>query len=374
MSERTVGDYALAAVILLHAAVHLVGFAKAFGLADVAALHHPISRGLGLLWLAAALLLATTAFLVLASFESWWIVGATAVVVSEIAIVTAWQDAKFGTVPNLLLFLPLVVAALNASPGSFRSRFRDDVQRGFQAHSTTPVLVSEADLAGLPAPVSAYLRYAGVVGKPRVQNFRVAFRGQIRPKPDANWMSFRATQQSFIAPATRLFLLESSLFGIPFVALHRYVGSRATMQVKVASLLTVVDAKGPEMNQSETVTFFNDLCLMAPAALIDPHIRWETLTPRTVRATFTHAESTVTADLFFDEEGKLVDFQSDDRYQSADGKTYVRYRWSTPVHAYANFDGHRLTARADAAWAMPPGELVYGHFELVSIEYNVSRP
>jgi hypothetical protein len=49
------------------------------------------------------------------------------------------------------------------------------------------------------------------------------------------------------------------------------------MRVKVASILMMVDAKGPEMDQAETVTLFNDLCVFAPGALIDPRIRWQVI-------------------------------------------------------------------------------------------------
>jgi hypothetical protein len=80
----------------------------------------------------------------------------------------------------------------------------------------------------------------------------------------------------------------------------------------------------------------------------------------------------VSALLTFGEHGELVNFQSDDRYLSADGKTYAKYRWSTPLRDYREFHGHRLASRGDASWRMPDGELVYGRFELLDIEYNVS--
>jgi hypothetical protein len=59
------------------------------------------------------------------------------------------------------------------------------------------------------------------------------------------------------------------MFGLPVDGLHLYAEPEASMQIKIAHLLQVVDAKGPEMNQSETVTMFNDMCLLAPATLID---------------------------------------------------------------------------------------------------------
>ncbi len=52
---------ALAAFILLHGLIHLLGPAKAFGWADVSQLRGPISPAAGLLWLAAAVLLIAAA-------------------------------------------------------------------------------------------------------------------------------------------------------------------------------------------------------------------------------------------------------------------------------------------------------------------------
>jgi hypothetical protein len=43
------------------------------------------------------------------------------------------------------------------------------------------------------------------------------------------------------------------------------------------------------MTQSETVTLFNNMCLMAPATLIDSAIVWEAIDARTTKARFTNA-------------------------------------------------------------------------------------
>jgi hypothetical protein len=47
-------NYLLLAIVAIHGLIHLMGFAKAFGLATFEQLRVPISQPLGLLWLAAA--------------------------------------------------------------------------------------------------------------------------------------------------------------------------------------------------------------------------------------------------------------------------------------------------------------------------------
>lgn len=357
-------------VVVVHGLIHLMGFAKAFRLAEIAQLTQPISRAAGVLWLVAAALFLVAAVLVFAAPSWWWVPAAGAVLTSQALIVSSWRDARFGTIANVIVLIPLVIAMLDHAPWSFRSSYEREVGRGLARKAEAPVL-TEADVAKLPAPVQRYLRYVGVIGKARVRSLRAQFRGQIKSSPDAGYMDFTAMQTSFFDEPTRLFLLDAGMVGIPFSAWHAYVGPSATMKVEVASLITMVDAKGPEMNRSETVTMLNDMCILAPATLAGEHIRWEEIGPLSVKATYTQAGNTVSAVLLFNEAGELTGFHSDDRYQSADGKEYKQYRWSTPVHDYRDFGGVRLASRGEAIWDMPAGPLEYGRFEMVSLEYDI---
>jgi hypothetical protein len=254
----------------------------------------------------------------------------------------------------------------------FRAAYERDVATGLRGKPPQAGPVTEADLVGLPSVVQRYLHFVGSVGKPRVWNYRLHFRGELRNDSNSPWMKMKADQQSFVDPAARLFLIKASMFGLPFEAFHRYVGATATFKVRVASLLTIVKAAGPEMNRSETVTLLNDMCLLAPATLIDPRIAWEELDPFAVKATFSNAGNTVSAVLSFDESGALVDFVSDDRYRTADGKTYEQLRWSTPIRAWRDFDGRQLPVEAEAIWRDDELEYTYAHFEILGVEYNVA--
>ena len=104
--------YALAFLIVVHGLIHLMGFAKAFGFAEIAALQQPIPRAAGALWLFAALLLLVAAVPLLARSSTWWMIAAPAVILSQILIASSWSDAKFGTVANVLIAVPLIAAIL----------------------------------------------------------------------------------------------------------------------------------------------------------------------------------------------------------------------------------------------------------------------
>lgn len=365
--------YALAALLAVHGLIHLLGFAKAFGLSGSSPLRTAIPRPLGLAWLGAALVLGAAAGGLAGSGRWWWLAAALGIAGSQALILTAWSDAKAGTLVNAVLMFPIVIAALGHAPWSFRSIYDRDVEAGLGRKPVVEELLTEPDLAHLPDVVRQYLEFVGAVGKPKVWNYRLRMRGAIRSGSDDRFMPMEVWQQSFVDPATRLFLAESSMLGVPVVALHRYVGPEATFRVRVASILTVVDARGAEMNQSETVTLLNDMFLLAPATLIDRRIRWEELDSSKIRATWSNARHTVSAEVTFDASGALVDFVSDDRYRTADGKTYERLRWSTPVEGWRVIRGRRLPAVGEARWGHPKGEFVYARFEILDAEYNASE-
>ena len=96
-------------VILIHGLIHLLGFIKAFDYAEIKELKLPISKRIGLIWFFVSLLFIVAAALYLFSFKYWLLVALVATIISQILIVTSWQDAKFGSIINILLFFLLVL-------------------------------------------------------------------------------------------------------------------------------------------------------------------------------------------------------------------------------------------------------------------------
>lgn len=356
-------------IIIVHGLIHLMGFVKAFNLAPIEQLTQPISKPLGLLWLLAVLLFLAAVFLLLLRHELWWIIAALAIIISQTLIIFSWRDAKFGTIANLIILLPVIVAFMNALPSSFQNIYKTEVQERLKPITDISV-VSEEDIKHLPDPVKKYLHYVGAVGKPRVHNCRIVFKGSMKQKKEGKWLNIFSRQYNFFDDPARFFYIESTLYGIPFDGLHAYAGNSATMQIKVASLFQVVNARGEKMNQGENVTMFNDMCFMAPATLIDKNIQWETIDSLTVKGRFTNNNITISALLYFNDKGELIDFVSDDRFYCADGKNYYSYKWSTPIKGYKDLGGRKVPSYAEAVWHMPGEDFCYARFETQEVEYN----
>ena len=283
---------------------------------------------------------------------------------------TIRQFSKNKTYLFIFILMTTTVTACNPASGLFEKK-RQEV---FATHPLQKAsALSEADMAHLPACIRHYLAFTGADKHSKPQNIYLVFDAEMYRKPGDKPMKSSSVQYNFFGDYARLFLMKAGKMGIPFRALHLYADAQASFQVKVAGLFKVVDIKGEALTKAETVTVLNDMCLMAPGSLVDRRLSWETLDSLSARVFFTNGPYRVSADLFFNEEGALVNFISDDRSAVQDDGSMLQLRWSTPVSDYREFDGVRVPAFGKAIWHYPTGEFTYGVFRLKEIRYNVAK-
>ena len=355
--------YLFAFIILIHGFIHFMGFAKAFHFGNMTQLTKEISKPLGLFWLLTAFLFIATTILFLLKKDAWIFVALAAVIISQILIFAIWKDAKFGSIANVII---LVAALLNYGSYRFEKGYQKDVKENLQRTNRLKTdLLMETDLLPLPEPVQRYLKYAGVLNKPKLKNIRIAFEGQMREK-GKDFFPFTCVQYNFFDEPTRLFFMKAKMKGITVPGYHKYSNATAMMDIRLFGLFAVVKKSGKDMDQAETVTLFNDMCLMAPASLIDKRIIWQAIDSNSAKATFTNHAITISAILYFNTQGQLIDFISNDRDVN-------HYAFTTPVSNYKSINGINIMTYGETIWHYPDGKFVYGKFNLKEVEYNVSE-
>jgi len=358
--------YLFAFLVALHGLIHLMGFAKAFDLAQLNQLTKEISKPVGIVWLITTLifLVAGTSFVL--KKDLWWVVAIVGVLLSQILIILFWQDAKFGTIANIIILLVVVPAW---AAWHFEKQYKRDVTENlsYTTNRAESLLTSDA-ISDLPEPVQRYIIYSGAIGKPILTNFKIKFEGQIRADEKSPWMPFTTEQYNFIDLPTRLFFMNATMKGLPVSGYHSFKNGIAIMDIRLLGLVNVQYQAGKEMDIAETVTWFNDLCLFAPAGLIDKRIKWESIDSLSSQATFKNNNIVITSILYFNNNGELVNFVSDDRYQIVSETNRKVVRFSTPVKNYVELNGRKYPSYGEAIWKLPEGDLVYGQFNTKEVE------
>jgi hypothetical protein len=199
---RTVVRWFIVVIVLGHGLIHLLGAAKGLGWAEVAALPEPIGPAVGLAWLTAAAAGVATAVLLAVRNRRWWVVGTAGVVVSQAVILTSWNDAKTGTVANVLLLAALGYSFASRGPTSYRAEYQRRTAAALRgSHPGTGAVVTETDLAHLPGLVAEYVRRSGAVGQPCVRSVHARIHGRIRAGANAPWMTYTGEQVNTYGPA-----------------------------------------------------------------------------------------------------------------------------------------------------------------------------
>jgi hypothetical protein len=263
----------------------------------------------------------------------------------------------------------VIVAAIGRL--AFTIAFREKVKKLFESQSEIGrTVITEDDIKDFPESVQRYLRYTGVIGRPRVAFVRLRQSGAMRPKPDGKWFPLRA--EEYYTVDNPGFVWKGCLAFAPLfsaIAQDMYLNGQGTMHVKLLSIFTVVNAAGKEMDEASLMRYFNEMQWF-PTSLVSDKVQWSALNANSARATLTDRGLSVSAVFCFDPEGRITNFIAE-RGRSTDGGQLVRTKWSTPISEYGMYaNGLRLPSKGEAVWHLDSGAYSYIKLEITDVEYD----
>jgi len=352
-------------ILLLHGFIHLMGFAKAFKYAEISQLTGHISKTAGALWLTVALLFIASAGLFFLKKDAWWMIGISAVLLSQILIFGRWHDAKFGTVANVIALAGIISAF---GLWSFNAMVHKELAAFSPTKIPAATMLTRDMLASLPPVIQKWLERSGAIGKPLVFTAHIRQKGEMRTKPDGNWASFEAEQWNTVDKPGFLWRTVMQIGpGIDIVGRDKYMDGHGNMLIKLLALVPIADAKGPETDQGSMLRNLGEICWMPAAALRD-YIRWEQPDSLSAKATMTHEGITASGIFRFDAAGDMVSFEARRYYDRKEGATLEN--WLVTNTAFGKFEGIRMPVKSEVTWKLAGGNFTWLKLEIVGVEYN----
>jgi hypothetical protein len=139
--------------------------------------------------------------------------------------------------------------------------------------------VTEAMLDGLPKPVQRYLRYTGVIGKPFVRTVHLRQSEKLLLVSGQPWIPLQAQQWYSVRTPGFVWYATLHIGPVPIVrALDMYQTGLGRMLIKAASLITVADAKGKEIDEGEIVRYLSEM-MWFPSAFLEDNVSSRRSTP-----------------------------------------------------------------------------------------------
>ncbi len=230
-------------------------------------------------------------------------------------------------------------------------------------------LVTPEMLQRLPDPVQRYLDFTGLVGKPWIHDVRLKQAGRFRLGPGRPWLPISAEQTYTIDRPGFLWEAAVPAAGMPLLRAHdRYQDGHGHMVGRLAGLFTIIDARGPEMDQASLARYLSEM-VWFPVAFLADNIQWQELDEHSARVTLSDGGKSVSGIITFDKDGRPTDFTTR-RYYSLNGGRYALETWSNPITKFQVWGGMNIPVQGEVIWKLAGGDFPYFNWEVTQIEYN----
>lgn len=355
-------------LLVLHGFIHLMGFVKAFNLAEIKELTLPISKPVGIIWLLTFLFFIVASVQYFSKNDFWWSAAFIGLLVSQTLIILYWQDAKFGTIPNIIIIIAVI---LSYAHFSFNQKVNDEISLLFQnVINEEKYIVTEDKIEHLPAPLQRWLKTTGIIGNQNITSVRVKQKGLMKTKPeDKEWSNAAAIQYVTINPPAFIWKVDMQMMSFLDVAgRDKFVDGKGEMLIKLFSIFPVADSKDNNNINTGTLQRYLGEVVWYPSAVLSNYISWEEIDNYSVKGTMTYKETSGSGIFYFDEKGDFKKFVAQ-RYMGSEEDAALK-EWIISAIEYKEMDGIRVPVLLEATWKLDTGDWTWLKLEITEIEYN----
>ena len=361
--------YLFSTLIFIHGAIHLLGFIKAFDLANIPQFSVPVSKTAGLIWLLVFVLFTVSGIAYLTKYQWWSILAILALILSTILTILVWKDARFATIPNAII---LVVAGFSFSQVAFNKKVSNEIAQIFaQNTGLESTIVTTEQLAELPSPVAKWLQASGVVGKEEIHSVFLKQKAQMKMKPgQEKWNE--ATAEQYFALEKPAFVWKVSMNIPPFIKItgrDKFVDGKGEMQIKLFSLVNVVNEKGGKMDEGTLQRYLGEI-VWFPSVALSPFITWEAIDSLSAQATIKYKGTKGLGTFHFNENGDFIRYSAL-RYKDNEPDAR-RYEWVIDVKEHAVMNGVKIPVKMTATWKLDEGDWTWLELQIKEIRYNLN--
>lgn len=268
----------------------------------------------------------------------------------------------------LVIIIFVATIAVFAANRLFNKKVEEEILEFFGDSYIVNEIIVENDLSDLPKPVRKWLEYSGVVGYEKINTVHLKQTATMRLNPEQKWLPVEADEYFTVSQPG--FIWKAYIKAAPFfhiVGRDKYFNGNGYMLIKLLSLISVADAKGPEINQGALLRFLGETVWFPPAALSD-YIEWEEIDGNSAEATMKCGDVTASGVFTFNDKGEVINFTAD-RYYEHDGQ-YTLRPWSIDMNDYRALDGIKIPTRGEVTWKLETGDFTWFRFEITEIDYN----
>lgn len=360
-------------LLVVHAIIHLMGFlsewnfaiAQNFSIEPSPVLSDIGGKAIGLLWILCAIGFFSS-FVLFLFRRRWWLVGAVSLIISQSLIILYWEDAKYGTLVNVII---LIATVLSYHQEKFNHLVKNEIKDLMNTQTTeSQATITLESLTQLPPVVQKWLVRSNIIGKEKIRTIHLKQRGLLRSKPEGKWMPLEAEQHIVTNPPG--FIWKAKIDAGYFLTINgrdKLEHGKGHMLIKAANTITVADSAGKEIDQGAMMRYLAEI-MWFPTASLNKNIRWQYVNDTSARAVLLDGDKSISGLFLFDQNGDVVGFEGK-RYGDFND-LYSLETWAIDVKGYQDFHGIRIANKSEVTWRLKTGDFNWLKIEVTDIDFN----
>ena len=264
---------------------------------------------------------------------------------------------------SILLMIAGIIVYIMLPYSPVKKEYWGTVEELTQEYESSKNKITKEDLKVLPDVLQKYFIKNGYVGVESTSMVVFDF-NDVDFSMGVNGPNIKIdyTIHTFAKEPTRVALIDSKMYGIPFQGIDRTKGGSGSMKGVIAKHITLFD------------TFFDFIdsaylaeCLMHPSLALQDYITYREIDKYSVEATIRINGAETTGIFYFNENYEMVSFVDEKRFNS---NTNTYERWSAIPSEYKEFNGINRPTRFQAVWHYSTGDFIYFDGDGMKISYK----
>ncbi len=263
-----------------------------------------------------------------------------------------------------MLFLMICVSVYLKIPYSpVKKHYWKAIERFTDEYKLSTNKIMKKDLELLPEVLQKYFIKNGYLGIESISSVRFDFEdadfslGVNKPNIKIDY-----TVYDFVKEPTRIALIDSEMYGIPFQGIDTSRDGKGFMKGVLAKHITLFHE---DFNVIDSAYLAE--CLMHPSLALQHNITYKQIDDYTVEATIRKNNEETRGVFYFNGNYEMTSFVVEERFCS-DTKTYEK--WSALVANYTVINGINKPTKFQGVWNYDSGDLIYFNSNGMKISYQ----
>lgn len=273
----------------------------------------------------------------------------------------------------MLIILAIIAIYLAVPGGRLWKQYLADVKVSLRTNDNWQCVFTEDTMAGLPDLLRKHIINGGYLNQPCMDTMLIRFHhAKFRMSEEKKPIRIQFMQINCAGKPDRHAFLSGRMAGLPIQAKDSVLDGYGSMTGVLAKLIPLFHSTGPEMDQGQLITALADAVYM-PSLFLQPFVSWNSCDDHTVEGTITWKNVCAKGKFTFDDNGTIIQFDTNDRYRDENGKGGYLVPWRVRYFDYQKQNGFFQPGSVAVSWMLSDGEETYFASDQIEVRYSIGE-